>query len=40
MALEADWLRLLNNLILNHYSMHLEIGRTKKELLGHYGFLE
>ena len=31
MALEVDYLKLQNNPILNHYNMHLEIERIKKE---------
>ena len=34
MALEVDCLEPLNNLILNHYNMHLEIERIRRELLG------
>ena len=29
MVLEADCLKLLNNRILNHYNMHLEIEKTE-----------
>jgi hypothetical protein len=37
MALEVDYLELLNSLILNLYNMLLEIERIRKEHLGHFG---
>ena len=40
MELEVDSLKLQNNLILNHFNMHLEIEKIKKEALDLYGFQE
>jgi hypothetical protein len=40
MVPEADYLELLNSLISSLYNMHLEIERTRKELLGHCGLQE
>jgi hypothetical protein len=40
MGLEVDFIKLLNNLILNLCSMLLEIGKTEKELLDLYGLQE
>ena len=37
---EVDFIKLLNNLILSHFSMHLEIEKIKKDPSDHYGFLE
>ena len=40
MALEAGYIKLLNNQILNLFSMLLEIEKIGKEPLDHYGFHE
>ena len=40
MGLEVDFIKLQNNLILNHFSMLLEIEKIEKELLDHYGLQE
>ena len=40
MVLEVVCLRQLNNQILNHYNMHLEIEKIEKDLLEVCGFLE
>ena len=39
MVLEADFIKLPNNQILNHFNMHLEIEKTEKEILDLYGLL-
>ena len=40
MEQEADYIRLQNSQILNHYSMLLEIEKIKKEHFAHYGLPE
>ena len=40
MVLEVGYIKLLNNLISNQCSMHLEIEKIKKKHLGLYGFQE
>ena len=40
MALEVDFIKQQNSLILRHYNMLLETEKIKKEVSDHYGFLE
>ena len=37
MEQEVGYLKQQNNLISNHFNMHLEIEKIKKELLDHFG---
>ena len=39
-GLEVDYIKLLNSPTLNLCNMHLEIEKTKKEMLGLYGSQE
>ena len=40
MAQEVVYLKQLSNLISNHCNMHLEIEKTRKDLLDRFGLLE